>query len=126
VTQDFYAAFGVGEDERLIPTIDGQGGALAAIQGLAARDKTRERAIQTLHARNAELESARRELAAEVRAPKKMECPRCACPHRMQAYDGHLPSCRGSGAPTLDPFAPRAGRDVLSRRFARSLRRAEG
>ena len=34
VAQDFYAAFGVGEDERHISTVDADGVALAAIQGL--------------------------------------------------------------------------------------------
>jgi hypothetical protein len=36
MAQDFAAAFGVGDDDRHIHPIDGQGVALAAIQGLAA------------------------------------------------------------------------------------------
>lgn len=41
VAQDFYAAFGLGEDERLIATVHADGVALAAIQGLhgLARDQ---------------------------------------------------------------------------------------
>ncbi len=57
MAQDFHAAFGVGEDARLISTVDAQGVALAAIQGLAARDRARERAIEALQARNAALEA---------------------------------------------------------------------
>ena len=34
VAQDFYAAFGVGEDDRHITAVDADGVALAAIQGL--------------------------------------------------------------------------------------------
>lgn len=34
VAQDFYAAFGVGEDPRRISTVDADGVALAAIQAL--------------------------------------------------------------------------------------------
>ena len=34
MAQDFYAAFGLGEDERHISTVDADGVALAAIQGL--------------------------------------------------------------------------------------------
>ena len=34
LAQDFYAAFGVGPDERHIATVDADGVALAAIQGL--------------------------------------------------------------------------------------------
>lgn len=39
VAQDFYAAFGVGEDERRITSIDADGVALAAIQALANRQQ---------------------------------------------------------------------------------------
>ena len=42
--QDFHAAFGLGEDARRIATVDADGIALAAIQGLLAR--TREQAAQ--------------------------------------------------------------------------------
>jgi len=34
MAQDFYAAFGVGEDDKHISTVDADGVALAAIQGL--------------------------------------------------------------------------------------------
>ena len=37
--QDFYAAFGLGEDERHISTVDADGVALAAIQGLYAQNQ---------------------------------------------------------------------------------------
>ncbi|MBK7146593.1 MAG: tail fiber domain-containing protein [Xanthomonadales bacterium] len=37
VAQDFRAAFGLGEDERTISTVDSAGVALAAIQGLNAK-----------------------------------------------------------------------------------------
>jgi hypothetical protein len=40
--EDFYAAFGLGEDERHISTIDGNGVALAAIQGLQQMLKEQE------------------------------------------------------------------------------------
>jgi hypothetical protein len=68
MAQDFHAAFGVGEDAHLISTIDAQGVALAAIQGLAARDRIRADAVAALQVRNFELEATVRELAEEVRA----------------------------------------------------------
>jgi hypothetical protein len=37
MAQDFYAAFGVGQDERHIATVDADGVALAAIQGLSQK-----------------------------------------------------------------------------------------
>jgi hypothetical protein len=39
VAQDFYAAFGLGEDERHISTVDAEGVALAAIQALYAQNQ---------------------------------------------------------------------------------------
>jgi hypothetical protein len=57
MAQDFYAVFGFGEDEKLISTIDADGVALAAIQGLTHKVKTLEAANETLKAKNAELEA---------------------------------------------------------------------
>jgi hypothetical protein len=54
MAQDFYAAFGVGEDERHITTIDADGVAFAAIQGLNAK---LESEVETLRAHNAQLEA---------------------------------------------------------------------
>jgi len=48
VAQDFYAAFGVGEDEKYISTIDADGVALAAIQGLYQVVKEKEARIAQL------------------------------------------------------------------------------
>jgi hypothetical protein len=54
MAQDFYAAFNVGEDDRHITTIDADGVAFAAIQGLNAK---LEDEVETLRAENAELEA---------------------------------------------------------------------
>ena len=51
MAQDFAAAFGVGEDDRSIHAVDGQGVALAAIQGL-------HREVEELRGRLAALERA--------------------------------------------------------------------
>ena len=48
VAQDFYAAFGLGEDERYISTVDADGVALAAIQGLYALSQDQAARIQAL------------------------------------------------------------------------------
>jgi len=65
MAQDFYAAFGVGEDERYISTVDADGVALAAIQGLyqvvQERDgqiAAQQQQIATLEARLSALEQA--------------------------------------------------------------------
>jgi hypothetical protein len=54
--QDFYAAFGVGEDDKHITTIDADGIALAAIQGLNEVVKEKDGKISALERRVADLE----------------------------------------------------------------------
>jgi trimeric autotransporter adhesin len=72
VAQDFHAAFGVGSDDTTIATVDADGVALAAIQGLhqkvekfvranAVQIQVLERAIER---KDAEIETLKRELAA--------------------------------------------------------------
>jgi Chaperone of endosialidase len=53
MAQDFAAAFGVGEDDRHIHTVDANGVALAAIQALAARLAEAEAKIAELQAERA-------------------------------------------------------------------------
>jgi len=64
MAQDFYAAFGVGEDERHISTVDADGVALAAVQGLyqqnqalTAENAAQQAQIDALEARLAALEA---------------------------------------------------------------------
>jgi hypothetical protein len=65
MAQDFHAAFGLGEDDKHIATVDADGVALAAIQGLNQKLQDRSQRsddrIQKLEAQNAEL---RKELNA--------------------------------------------------------------
>ncbi len=75
MAQDFYAAFGVGEDNRHITTIDSEGVALAAIKGLnqkldeqiGAKDAEIERLQQTV----AQLEDMVKKLAATQKASEQ-------------------------------------------------------
>lgn len=46
VAEEFHAAFGLGDEDRYIVTVDADGVALAAIQGLAARNEARADALQ--------------------------------------------------------------------------------
>ena len=54
--QDFYAAFGLGEDERHISTVDADGVALAAIQELYELSQEQVARIEALEAENAALQ----------------------------------------------------------------------
>jgi hypothetical protein len=58
MAQDFHAAFGVGEDDRHISTVDADGVALAAIQALYQLVQERDARITALEARVAALEQA--------------------------------------------------------------------
>jgi hypothetical protein len=58
MAQDFHAAFGVGEDERHITTVDEDGVALAAIQGLNMKLQEKDAEIQALKGRLDKLERA--------------------------------------------------------------------
>ena len=53
--QDFRAAFGLGNDERTIGTIDADGIALAGVQALENRSRNQLAAIERLQVENAEL-----------------------------------------------------------------------
>jgi hypothetical protein len=57
MAQDFYAAFGVGEDDRHITSIDEDGVALAAIKALHEENRHLAAELEDLKARNAALES---------------------------------------------------------------------
>ena len=66
IAQDFYSAFGVGEDERHISTVDADGVALAAIQGLYALVQDKGAEIAKLRAeKDAEIATLRTDLAVQ-------------------------------------------------------------
>jgi trimeric autotransporter adhesin len=65
VAQDFHAAFGVGEDERRISSVDADGVALAAIQGLNQKVEEENRALRLeLKGKEAQIEDLRKALGA--------------------------------------------------------------
>ena len=57
MAQDFHAAFGLGVSDKLIDTIDPDGVALAAIQGLHALVQEKDAEIDELRARLERLEA---------------------------------------------------------------------
>jgi hypothetical protein len=58
MSQDFYAAFGLGSDDKHITTVDADGVALAAIQGLNQRLNEKEAQIQALQNKLEALQAA--------------------------------------------------------------------
>ncbi|NOZ26546.1 MAG: hypothetical protein GXP39_00650 [Chloroflexi bacterium] len=66
MAQDFYAAFGLGEDDAYIGTIDADGVALAAIQGLYDRNKALEGRVRALERENAALRDRVEEIEARL------------------------------------------------------------
>jgi hypothetical protein len=73
MAQDFYAAFGLGDSERHITTIDADGVALAAIQALAAENAALEAQVEALAQQNAEFEA--RLSALEAAHPASARVP---------------------------------------------------
>jgi hypothetical protein len=74
VAQDFFAAFGLGGDDKTIATVDADGVALAAIQGLnakleAERDTLHER-VEKLDAENAALRARLEAIEARLGSPR--------------------------------------------------------
>jgi len=67
--QDFHAAFGLGGDRRMVATLNLDGVALAAIQGLNAKLEARNAALeQALQAHRRELAALRRQVAELARS----------------------------------------------------------
>jgi hypothetical protein len=62
MAQDFYAAFGLGEDDKHINTVDPDGVALAAIQGLYELVQEKDAKISALEARLEAMEASLGEL----------------------------------------------------------------
>lgn len=63
MAQDFHAAFGVGQDDRHIATVDADGVALAAIQGLHAEAQEKDARIRALEEQVRRLDEMVRKLA---------------------------------------------------------------
>ena len=70
VAQDFYAAFGVGEDDEHISPVDADGVALAAIQGLYQLLQEKEVQVAAQQQRVDDLEARLSALEEAVRAPR--------------------------------------------------------
>lgn len=68
MAQDFYAAFGLGDDEKTISTIDPAGVALAAIKGLIEENKELRTKNEELTARLHRLETVVKSLAEETKS----------------------------------------------------------
>jgi hypothetical protein len=94
MAQDFYAAFGLGDSERYINTLDADGVALAAIQGLYAKNQALEAEVSTLKTENATLKKDMSDLEARVAALERGGTPQ--------------------DASTLTPWWPLAGVVVLA------------
>jgi hypothetical protein len=68
VAQDFKAAFDLGSDDKTIATVDADGVALAAIQGLNQKLNEKDAEIQSLKQQNDSLAERLNELEAAVKS----------------------------------------------------------
>jgi hypothetical protein len=76
MAQDFRAAFGLGEDERHINTLDPDGISLKAIQALDARTQATREDVERLTGENAALRRTLETLRQEIEALKASTVPR--------------------------------------------------
>ena len=67
MAQDFYAAFGVGPDDKHITTVDEGGVALAAVQGLNQKVEEQTQEIQSLKQQNETLEARLSQMEATLK-----------------------------------------------------------
>jgi hypothetical protein len=70
MAQDFRTAFGLGDDDKVISTVDADGVALAAAQALDARTVAQEARITALERENAELRARLARIEALLAQPK--------------------------------------------------------
>lgn len=75
MAQDFYATFGLGEDDKHIGTVDADGVALAAIQGLYQVVQDKDAQITTLQTENAELKTRLDDLDQRLSALEALAAP---------------------------------------------------
>jgi len=94
--QDFYAAFGVGEDDRHIASLDAAGVCLAGIQGLHRLSQEQAARIEALEAENAMLDQ-------RVRAAEQ----------RMGELEARLTALESSGAAEPVPWGLLGGAGLL-------------
>ena len=83
MAQDFHAAFGLGEDERYIGTLDADGVALAAIQGLYDVSQDQAGRIEALEAENATQQAQIDDLEARLAALEKRRGDPASSPSRL-------------------------------------------
>ena len=88
MAQDFHAAFGLGDDDKHIVTIDADGVALAAVQGLAGRSKTQAREVDALQREQVALR-------ADVQALRVQNAELFARLERLEARGGGSPLAAG-------------------------------
>ena len=72
MAQDFAAAFGVGEDDKHICTVDAQGVAFAAIQGLYRLLQEKEAAVTRLQAQVQQQQAENHALTARIAAIEQL------------------------------------------------------
>jgi hypothetical protein len=80
MAQDFAAAFALGENDTTISTVDADGVALAAIQGLNAK-------VEAMKVELAELRAARDEIAV-LKATRPIAFSACTPPPAIPKSDG--------------------------------------
>ncbi|MFO0592316.1 MAG: tail fiber domain-containing protein [Polyangiaceae bacterium] len=100
MAQDLYAAFGLGEDDKHVTSVDEDGVAMAAIQGLHAQQKEREAEVRALADRVSALEKRNAEQRSAVSAE---ESRATALEERFRKLKARLAASRAPRATEVRP-----------------------
>ena len=125
VAQDFYAAFGLGDSDKAIATVDADGVALAAIQGLYAQNQALEAENAQLRARVEELEQ---ENAAQQEQIDALRQENAAQQAQIDALEARLAALEQGSPLTVHQSGvlPGAGLALLGLGAALAMRRKGG
>jgi hypothetical protein len=94
MAQDFYAAFGLGEDDKHIDDIDGQGVALAGLQALYRLNLKKDAEIQRLAGEVQKLRARENDLSRQVRELEKVQQQMATLEARLGQVEARTPKPR--------------------------------
>lgn len=102
MAEDFHETFGVGDDDETIGTVDADGVALAAIQGLATESDDRDARIEELESTVAD---QRREMDALTAENERLAARSDRLSDRLDALEGQLVASGAPDGSSGDSFA---------------------
>ena len=117
MAQDFFAAFGVGEDDKHIATVDADGVALAGVQALYRLSLKKDAQIRALKQQTEELKSHNRQLAQRVEELSKVQQAMPALEAQLERLEAQEQTTRARLARVARGQKKQAGPELARVRF---------